>query len=1060
MKMVSSVMRGLAGTGLLLTLSALGLAAQVMPPSMVAGLRWRLIGPFRGGRVLAVSGAVGHPNLFYFGSVDGGVWKTTDAGRTWRPIFNHQPVASIGAIAVAPSDPNVIYAGTGEADMRSDISYGDGIYKSTDGGRHWQYMGLTGSRAIGRIVVDPHNPDVVLVAALGDPYGPNPERGVFRSTDGGRTWKKVLYKNPDTGAIDLSADPANPRIVYAALWQVRRPFWSTYAPLSGTGGGIYKSTNEGRTWRALTGHGLPRPDGRIGVAAARGNRVYAIIRAHQQGGLYRSDNGGKSWRRVSKDMRIRGRSWYFSGIFADPRNPNIIYAVNTSLYRSIDGGRTFHALDGAPGGNDYHALWIAPHHPGRLILGSDQGTKISLNDGRTWSSWYNQPTGQMYHVALDHQFPFNVYGAQQDSGTMMIASRDNFGSITRADWHQVGAGESGYIAPDPLHPDIVYSGNYGGGVSRCDRITGQCQDVSPQPVMTPGDKLRFTWTSPLVFSKLNPHRLYFGAQYIFTTVNGGQSWQRISPDLTRGAMARPWGAHPDGLLKNPRARHAGVVYTIAPSPVAHGEIWAGTDNGLIQLTRDGGRNWRNVTPAGLPAWSKISLIAASPFAAGTAYAAVNRHRVNDLHPYIYRTRDFGRSWTRINAGIPSTAYVHAVRCDPKKRGLLFAGTETGVYVSFNGGGDWEPLQLNLPTAAIRDLAIRDNDLVAATHGRAFWILDDIASLRQMTPAMAQKTAVFYQPETAIRIRRDENQETPWPPETPAGQNPPDGAILDYYLRAPAPSLRLSIYNAAGQLIRSYTQKAKPPVAGPRNVPAYWLRPPVHLPDHAGLNRFAWSLRYPHPKIFSADYTIAAIPHQTPRRLRGPLVTPGIYTLKLSVNGRAYTQKLTVKNDPRVQVSAAALTRQLALELRITRELAADARADQAVKSLHRQVVAWMRRWHGQPRARDAYALARPLRQQLRGLMGAPHGRGFHFHVRQKAPDLARVNGLLTTLYSSVAGFNSVSGADAAPTVAQRQASRQLQGLLHSVLARWRRVLTQTLPRVNAAIQRAKLPALQ
>lgn len=1053
-------MRGLAVAGLLMVLGAVTLAAQTMPQSMLAGLRWRLIGPFRGGRVLAVSGVAGHSNIFYFGSVDGGVWKTTDAGRLWRPVFNHQPVASIGALAVAPSDPNVIYAGSGEADMRSDISYGNGLYKSTDGGRHWKNMGLTGCRAIGRIVVDPHNPNLVLVAALGDPYGPNPERGVFRSTDGGRTWKKVLYKNPRIGAIDLSADPSNPRIVYAALWQVRRPFWSTYAPLSGTGGGIFKSTNEGRTWHALTGHGLPQPIGRIGVAAASGRCVYAIIRAHQKGGLYRSLNGGQSWRRVSNDMRIRGRSWYFSGIFADPSNPHIIYAANTSLYRSINGGRTFHALDGAPGGNDYHALWIAPHHPGRLILGSDQGVKISLDHGRTWSSWYNQPTGQMYHVALDHQFPFNVYGAQQDSGTMMISSRSNYGSITRSDWHQVGAGESGYIAPDPLHPNIVYSNNYGGGVSRCHLNTGQCQDVSPQPVMTPGDHLRFTWTSPLVFSKLNPHRLYFGAQYIFTTVNGGQSWRRISPDLTRGAMTRPWGAHPDRLLQNPRAHHAGVVYTIAPSPLAHGEIWAGTDNGLIQLTRNGGQSWSNVTPAGLPAWSKISLIAASPFAAGTAYAAINRHRVNDLRPYIYRTRDFGRTWQEISAGIPGTDYVHAVRCDPKKRGLLFAGTETGVYVSFNDGDHWQPLQLNLPTVSIRDLAIRDNDLVVATHGRAFWILDDIASLRQMTPALAAKTAVFYRPATAIRIRRDENQETPWPPETPAGQNPPAGAILDYNLRAPAKNLRLSIYNSAGQLIRAYPQVAQPPFPGPRNVPAFWLRPPVHLPDHAGLNRFVWSLHYPHPKIFTADYTIAAIPHQTPRRLRGPLVTPGIYTIKLSVNRRVYTQTLLVKNDPRVRVTAAALNQQLALELRITRGLAADASADQAAKSLHHQVVAWLRRWQNQPSAQRALMPARRLRKQLRALMGAPHGRGFHFHARQQAPDLARINGLLTTLYSSVAGYNSVSGADAAPTAAQLQNGRQILNLLHGVLARWQKVQTRTLVQVNAAIRQAKLPALQ
>ena len=998
--------------GLLL---ASGLGAQVAP-RLLSGLRWRSIGPFRGGRVLAVTGVPGHPNTFYFGSVDGGIWKSTDAGRDWRPLLNHAAVASIGAIAVAPSNPDVIYAGAGEADMRSDMSLGGGMYKSINGGHTWHRDGLANGLAFGRILVSPQDPDRVLAAVLGDPYGPSATRGVFLTSDGGAHWRKVLGKGDNTGAIDLSFDPANPRVVYAALWQVRRPFWSTYAPLSGPGGGIYKSLDGGATWREIIGHGLPpKPYGRIGIAAAAGHRVYAIIRANRRGGVYRSDNSGASWLRVSRDPRIRGRSWYFSSLTVDPRNANVVYAVNTSLYRSSDGGRHFHPIEGAPGGNDYHILWVAARHPHRMILGSDQGVKVTLNGGRTWSSWYNQPTGQFYHVALDHQFPYNVYGAQQDSGTLATISRDNDGEITGNDWFQVGGGESGYIAPDPLHPDIIFAGNYGGGVSSFNRVTGQVRDISPAPVPGPDGVLRFTWTSPLVFSPRNPHELYFGAQYVYETDNYGQSWRRISPDLTLGAHLRPAGMHPSALLQDRRARHAGVVYTIAPSRVAAGEIWVGTDNGLIQLTRNHGQSWQNVTPAGLPAWSEVSMIAASPFAAGTAYAAVNRRRLDDRRPYIYRTRDYGAHWRLITRGLRAPAYVHAILADPVRRGLLYTGTETGVDVSFDNGGHWQPLQLNLPTCSIRDLAIRDQDLVVATHGRSFWVLDDISPLRQLHAADARRAAVFYRPRTAIRIRRDVNTDTPFSVETPAGANPPDGATLYYYLgQAPATPLRLAIYDARGQLIRQYTNVLRRHALGPKNVPAYWLRPPVQLSARAGLNRFVWSLRYPHPDMLHFDYTIAAIPHATPRRPRGPLVLPGRYTVKLIVNGHAYTQPLVVKNDPRVRIAPAALASQLQLELRIVRGLDRDARAIRSARAL----AAHLRRAH-----RSA-AL-----QRLQTVLGAAPGGAFHFHARSHAPTLIQLSGYLSLLYTSV------SGADAVPTRQQSQLTASTLGELHSALAK-------------------------
>ncbi len=1005
----------LAGMGAMLSLS---LGAQ-LPARLLSGLHWRSIGPFRGGRVLAVTGVPGHPNTFYFGSVDGGVWKSSDAGRTWHALWRHTAVASIGALAVAPSNPAVLYAGAGEADMRSDMSLGGGMYKSTDAGRTWQPVGLSHGLAFGRIIVDPRDANRVLVAVLGDPYGPSPERGVFLTTDGGLHWRKVLGKGDNTGAIDLCYAPGDPRVVYAALWQVRRPFWSTYAPLSGPGGGIYKSTDGGETWTELTRGLPPKPYGRIGLAAGTDNRVYAILRANHRGGLYRSDDAGERWRRVSRDPRIRGRSWYFSSLTVDPLDPNVVYAVNTSLYRSRDGGRHFHAIEGAPGGNDYHQLWIAPRHPHRMILGSDQGVKVSVNGARSWSSWYNQATGQYYHVALDHQYPYNVYGAQQDSGTLATTSRDNNGEITIQNWFQVGGGESGYIAPDPLHPNIIFAGNYGGGVTSFDRVTGQVRDVSPQPVPGPGPVLRFTWTSPLLFSPRNPHELFFASQFLYVTTNGGQSWQRISPDLTRGASRRPAGPRPSALLRDPRARNAGVIYTIAPSRIAAGEIWIGTDNGFIQLTRDHGRAWQNVTPPSLPAWSEVSMIAASPFAAGTAYAAVNRRRLDDRQPYIYRTRDFGRHWRLITQGISAPAYVHAILADPVRRGLLYAGTETGVYVSFDDGGHWQPLQLNLPTCSIRDLAIRDQDLVVATHGRSFWVLDDISPLRQIQPADAGHAVVFYRPRAAVRIRRDVNTDTPFSVETPAGANPPDGATLYYYLRqAPASPLELRIYDLRGRLVRQYSSVLHHHAIGPKNVPPYWLRPPVSLPDQPGLNRFVWSLHYPHVQVLSFDYTIAAIPHRTPRRPRGPLVLPGRYRLVLTVAGRSYTQYLRVGNDPRVHVARTALARQLHLALQITNGLTQDMQAIQAARRLQAHLRG----------AGNTAAL-----QRLKALLGVTPAGAFHFHAQQRAPNLIQLNSRLSLLYTSV------MGADAPPTQQQAQLSRHTLAALHAVLRQLRQL---------------------
>ncbi len=889
-----------------------------MDPSLYGGLRWRMIGPHRGGRTVAVSGVESQPNVYYFGGVGGGVWKSINGGITWEPIFDSQPIASIGALAIAPSNPDVIYVGTGESDFRSDLTYGNGVYKSTDGGRTWKNIGLKDSQHISRIVVDPHNPDIVYAAVMGSAYGPSAERGVMRSTDG-TTWKRVLFRDEDSGAIDITLDPDHPQTVWAALLHDRRPPWSVYPPET-ISGAIYKSNDGGNIWNPVKGGGLPEGDwGRVGLAVARGThgqRVYALIDA-KEGGLFKSDDGGQTWLRTGTDLRIRGRMWYFGELYVDPKNPDTVYIPNVSIYRSTDAGKTFVAIKGAPGGDDYHAMWIDPANPQRMIFGSDQGAGVSVDGGRTWSSWYNQPTAQFYHVAVDNEFPYHVYGAQQDSGSVYILSRSNDGSITFRDWHPAGAGESGYIAPDPTDANTIYGGGTYGELFRYDRRTGQAQIIAPDAIRNFGEahpEHRFTWTSPVVFSPQDSHTLYFGSQYVMRTTDRGNSWETISPDLT-GADPK---ASEDGPLTvaNAKARGHGVVYTIAPSPVSAGEIWAGTDTGLIHLTRDGGKSWSNVTPPNLSDWSKISLIDASHFDAGTAYAAIDRHRLDDMAAYIYRTHDFGKSWTRISTGIPDGAYVRAVHEDPVKKGLLFAGTELGVFFSIDDGDHWQPVQLNLPVTPVHDLVIKDNDLVIATHGRAFWILDDISPLRQLTAAVQSEPVHLFMPATAMRIRANTNHDTPLPAEEPAGENPPPGAIFYYYLKSPAQGeVKLEVLDDKGQIVRSYSSKDQPfrPPTPPA-FPMYWFNPPTPLAAIAGMHRFIWDIRYSTPPITQPGYSMStAARTDTPREPEGPQALPGSYQVRLTVDGKSYTQPFKLMMDPRVKTPPEDLQRQFVVE---------------------------------------------------------------------------------------------------------------------------------------------------
>ena len=869
-------------------------SAQNFDPKLYAGLQWRMIGPFRGGRTVGAAGIADQPNVFYIGVNNGGVWKTDDYGRTWNPIFDDQPTGSIGAVALAPSDPNTIYVGSGEGLQRPDLSVGDGVYKSSDGGKTWRNLGLRDGQQIPAILVDPRDPNRVFVAVLGHPYGPNAERGVFRSTNGGQSWQKVLYKDEHTGAIELAFDPRNPRTVYAVLWQARQGPWENGA-FSGPNSALFRSTDGGDTWNQLTG-GLPgfaQGSGRIGIGIAPSDptRMYALVDARQGGGLFRSEDAGSTWASVNSEPRIYGRGDDFACVRVDPKNKDVVYVANTATYRSTDAGAHFTAIKGAPGGDDYHTIWINPSNPNIILLALDQGATISVNYGATWSSWYNQPTAQFYHVSTDNQFPYWVYGGQQESGSAAVASRGNWGEITERDWHPVGVDEYDYVAPDPLDPNIVY----GGKCTRFNRVTGEVEHVGPK------GSYRYLRTAPLLFSYVDPHILYLGAQVVLKTTNGGQSWDAISPDLSRETYDVPASVASYGDAAKAQATRRGVVYSIGPSRLNVNVIWAGTDDGLIHVTRDGGKTWKNVTPPGMTPWSKVAQLDASHFDDDTVYAAVNRLRVDDLKPHIYRTHDGGATWKETVAGLPDGP-VNAVREDPVRKGLLFAATELAVFVSFNDGDNWQPLRLNMPATSIRDLVIHENDLVVGTHGRGFWILDDMSPLRQLTAEIAAANAHLFVPSATYRLPRSTNTDTPLPPEEPAGKNPPDGAVLYYFLKAAVSSaMTLEIFDSTNNLVRRFSSTDRPTPPSPTlNVPHYWLRPFQPLFSEAGMHRFVWDLHGPPAKDGDKEEPpISAIYQDTPIG-QGEWMPPGRYTVRLTVDGKAYTQPLLVKPDPRQQ----------------------------------------------------------------------------------------------------------------------------------------------------------------
>jgi photosystem II stability/assembly factor-like uncharacterized protein len=947
-------------------------AAAPYDPSLYSGLKWRMLGPFRGGRVDAVTGVPGRPNEFYMGAVNGGVWKTVDAGRVWTPVFDGQPIASIGAIAVAASAPDTVYVGSGESTLRDSVGYGNGMYKSTDAGKTWTRIGLDDTQHIAKVAVDPKNPNIVFVAALGHLYDAHPERGVYRSRDGGRTWSKVLFKSDSVGASDVVIDPTNSQVVYASLWNTRRPTWYTYQPTNGPGGGLFKSTDGGTTWAPLT-KGLPAACiGKVGfgISANNPSRVYAVIDdflpegapadatcpaspeaargggaggggrgargggaaggaaaadvtppaapapppVPQAGGFYRSDDAGATWTKLSGDNALWGRGWYFEHIAVDPRNADIVYVPNVSVSRSKDGGRTWTALRGSPGGDDYHQAWVSPDDSNTMIVASDQGTVITRNamteDPRdvTWSSWLNQPIAQIYHVSVDYRFPYWVTGAQQDSGSVAVRSRGKFAGISMRDWEPIGAGgESGMTAGDSLHPGIIF----GGTGARFDlELNSGLPATSPR--MPANEAARTDWTQPLVFSKADAHALYYANQYLFKTTDGAQTWAQISQDLTRPDPGVP--ANLDAVAAEDTNRNGkrGVIYAVSPSPVSAPLVWIGTDDGFIQVTGDDGKTWQNVTPSAVNAWSRVTTIEASHTDANEAYASVDRHQLTDFNPHIYRTRDLGKTWQEITRGLPAGVYVHVVKEDPARRGLLFAGTERGVYVSFDDGDNWQSLQLNLPMTSMRDFEIYGNDLIVATHGRGFWVIDDISPLRQINDQVAGAAAYLYKPADGIVAIQGGDNGTPTQKDEAQAQNPVNGAAIDYYLKTAATGpVTLEILDAAGATLATFSSDPAAAPAGARgggggaggggrgggggipNTSALWRAAPEPFAVSAGMHRINWSPGGGGGRGGGGG-------GRGGRGGGGGAAPTGPFTAKLTVNGQTYTQTFSVKPDPRLK----------------------------------------------------------------------------------------------------------------------------------------------------------------
>ena len=1029
---------------------AVPVTAQRFSPELFKSLHWRSIGPFRGGRTRAVAGVPSQPNVFYIAQVNGGVWKTDDYGQTWSPIFDDQPTGSVGTIAVAPSDPNIIYVGSGEGLQRPDLSVGDGIYKSTDAGKTWTHLGLRDGQQIPQIVVDPRNADTLLVAVAGHPYGANAERGIFRSTDGGRTFAKVLYKDENVGGADVIFDPANPDVAYAGLWEARQGPWEN-AAWNGTGGGIYKSTDNGKTWRQLTG-GLPDNIIQVNLAIAPSNskRLFASVALSPGLVIYRSDDAGETWTRITTDPRPAGRigGGDLAVIRVDPKNPDIVYSASVVSWKSVDGGKTWTAFRGAPGGDDYQNVWVNPNNGNVIMLGSDQGAVITVNGGKTWSSWYNQPTAQMYHVNADNAFPYRLCSGQQESGSACVSSRGNDGEITFRDWHPVGAEEYGYVVPDPLDPDIVY----GGKLTRYDRRTGQAQNIMPKPFR--GADFRVVRTQPIVFSPLDPHTMYFAANTLWKTKDGGNSWEQVSPDLTRKTFEVPATIGKYGSQPTAQATQRGVIYAVAPSPLDVNIIWAGTDDGLIHRTTDGGRNWTDVTPKQLKPWQKVSILDASHFDKNTAYAAINTLRLDDLRPHIYRTRDGGASWIEITNGIPENENTDVVREDPERKGLLFAGTERAVHVSFDDGDHWQSLRLNMGATSIRDLIIKDDDLCVGTHGRGFWILDNITPLRQMQDAIVKSAAHLFRPQTAYRVRWNTNSDTPLPPDVPAGENPPDGAVIDYYVGAATKGpVTLEIKDATGAVVRRYASDDPVPADEPLlNIPPYWIRPPQKLSAERGTHRFLWDLHYKPVPGVAPNYPIAAVYRNTAPAPTSPWAMPGNYTAVLTVNGKKYEQPLRLVMDPRVKTSSDDLKKQFDTSMQMYNEWVALSAISDEARKIRGQLTELQTRITDATLKSHVDAFAEKV-QSVAGAGGGGFGGGAGGAGGGARVTAASVMTRARTL------FGLIEEADVAPTTQIMSAVPDVLKDSQGVQQGWQAIKSKDIATLNQELRAAGLPPI-
>lgn len=1020
--------------------------SQAVNPALFSDMRWREIGPMRAGRTRALAGVPTQPATFYMGAVNGGVWKTTDSGNTWHSLWDSQPSGSIGAIAVALSNPNVIYVGSGEGLARPDLSVGDGVYKSTDAGKTWAHLGLRDGQQIGQIAIDPHNPDRVFVAVTGHPYGPNKERGLYRSTDGGKSFQNVLYIDEYTGASDVEIDPNHPETVYAGMWERQEGAWEN-GSWSGPHGGFYKSSDGGDHWTKITGGGLPDNiiQVNIAISPADSNRIYIEAATQKSVGFYRSEDGGKIWVHAPQDdtrpeARIGGGDLPVP--VADPRDPNTVYVATVVTWKSTDGGRTWAGLRGSPGGDDYQNVFINPKNTEIIAVSSDQGVIITQNGGQTWSKWYNQPTAQMYHVTTDNAFPYRVCGGQQDSGSACVPSRSDDGRITFHDWHPVGIEEYGYAAPDPLDPDIVY----GGKVTRYDRRTGQIENVEPSPLRG----YRVLRTEPLMFSPVDPHKLYFATNTLWLTLDGGKNWKQVSPDLTREAgytIPASMAHYKDSPTMRPIQR--GVIYALGLSPVDGNRLWAGTDDGYIWTTIDAGAHWTNVTPPALQPFWKVSNMDAGHFDAQSAYAAVNTMRLDDMRPHLFRTHDAGKTWTEIDKDLPQNEPTNTIREDPQHRGLLYAGTETQVYVSFDDGDHWQSLRLNMPASSVRDLQIKGDDLIAGTHGRGFLILDNLTPLRQIAARIPSASMHLYTPQTAIRIRNDMNPPTPWPADMATGQNPPDGAMLDYYIgdRFEGP-LTLEVLDGNGNTVLHVSSSDPVPPLDPRySDPTLWARPPRVLKATPGHHRFLWDLQYPQvPGMSTGPDADMAVPYDTPAVSTAPWVLPGTYTVRLSGNGQTQTAQFKVVMDPRVKTSVADLETQFNVSKAMYDNLL------KMTSALHEITVL-----REQMKTRSGQAPIAEADKAIEAKLDAIAGSG----TRERGRGLRSGPANLTTLRLQIARLeHSVQNADVAPTTAQLEAAKSLDQLVGSLLLQWEQFKAKDLKSLNEQLLKSHLAALE